>query len=233
MKLICRALVLLILIILYNPAAYAKQRFQLGLTGGLSTAYLNKEASVFTLPEESLWGYHAGAKALLDFRFLQFGLGLEVGNIKGDIARYVDNGFGVYRGFTIGEDNVSVLGFYKAPHVLANVKINVGSSLYFFAGGMGGAMMGNSGITLSKYTAPFYGANLGLVINLGNNLGLEIYEGWRHTEIYRQVPLGDIEARLGRYSYSVSNYTGAVVNYFTTNVGLRIRFGSNENKWYR
>lgn len=206
----------------FNSVAQQK-RLQLGVTGGLSSTYISGDA---VTQGDAIYGFQGTLKAVFDFRPVQFGAGVEVGNIATNI---VVPRFSATKGLYPASYNGDIAGFYKAPHALLNFKINVTDNLYFCIGGLGGVMMANSDVIEKNFTTLLYGANAGLVINFGSTIGIEIFEGWRHTKIedvYRfEVPNGSQPIV---YEIDMSH----TLNYFTTNIGLRIRFG-RERAWYR
>lgn len=222
MKLIHRVALAVVLLVYSSSAVVAQQLFQLGVTGGLSSSLVS---GYQVYQDGAIWGYHGTAKALLDLRPIQFGVGVEVGHIEAEVVDAYASGYGLYY-----VRDMDVAGFYKVPHALVNAKVNIGNSLYFFGGGMCGIMLGKSDLIQDNFSTLLYGANLGLVINMGEHLGLEIAEGWRHTKIDGTYMPDGYSSYQGLFPRIPVSYT---INYFTTNIGLRIRFGSNENKWYR
>lgn len=217
MKLIHRVVLAAVLLI-SSSAVNAQQLIQLGLTGGVSFSFVSGYKT-----DIAMLGYQGAAKALIDFRPVQFGVGIEGGHIKGNAA----DPFYVQSGRT-EMSRMELAGIYRAPHVFVNGKLNVSNRAYFFAGGMYGMMWGRSLMIKDNFSSSLYGANLGFVVNLSEHMGLEIAEGWR------RVKVEGVYENIGTYRYYFPDMPIAyTINYLTTSIGLRIRFGSNENKWYR
>lgn len=222
MKLIRHTVIVVLLTVFFSHNTSAKVGFQFGLTGGFSAANTSKEANVSRVAGKSLLGYNAGVKALLDYRWVQFGLGVETGSIYGHMERYALVSFGLHTPvFSMRNDKASLLGFYTNPYLLVNFKKNIGQTSYLYAGGVAGLMSGSSDISLGRYNSAVFGANLGWVMKLTDNIGIEVSEGWRRVGVYYD----ELKPEFEYYPQKgESNRSGAVVNYFSTNIGLRLSF---------
>src|SRR5690606_28830319 len=118
------------------------------------------------------------------------GIGAETGNISGVTEQRIfsttEPRYNSQSVAITAPQNVDgfIIGFYTNPYVLANAKVNVGQNSYLYAGGMVGLLTGKSRIVDDNFSSPVYGTNLGFVFQLADNIGLEVCEGWRRTEIY-------------------------------------------------
>lgn len=228
-----RNVLALLLCVMFLPAVSSGrgQLFQLGVSGGFSSARMGKEVNV--RPGGKLSGYNYTIKGMADFHWVQFGIGVEMGSITGDMTRIVDAWQGRFAIDYLPVREAEITGFYKAPHALLNLKLNAAKSLYFFGGGMCGVMFSKGDLLNDNFTSLLYGANAGVAVTVYKRIVIELQQGWRFTEIGDMVSAEHVTGMSRTYTNSFPFYTGHTLNYFTTNIGLRIRFGSNENRWYR
>lgn len=197
-----------LLIVSMSYYAKAQQWLQLGLGGGASHSHISGTVDFYQA--SPIFGFNGTVKAMGDFRKVRAGLALEAGNIAGKVVKQHISTRSDDARKTLAENN-SIAGGYKLPHAFVHGKINLKGGNYIFAGGMAGWIMGNSQVAERSFSSFAFGINAGVVFQLTGRLGLELTEGWRHTQISGNVyPGKNMQHRL---------------DYFNTNVGVVYSFG--------
>lgn len=231
------------LLLSYN--AVAQPGFELGFTTGFGTGYASNERINTITP--GLAG-NMCFKALVDTRYMQAGLGVDIGAVS---TAEVERDFTVLssKQGIIGEgiytDNIEQAQFatpYYSPFMFVNVKIPTNANLYFYVGGVGGYTFTRHGFDMRPFESNTHyrnvrgvmaGANIGLSIRLTNLLILDIHEGWRMSALKEPDPAGymafERSKRVGGFGNSFLYYspesfvTKYTVHVLTSNIGLRFR----------
>lgn len=233
------------LIIAMLPACVLAQNsvdFVLG--AGLSTGYAG---GAQMRPSGAALGANGTLKTMWNARKWQFGAGVDVGIMSpGSVEReaivIIEHNNDVTRVDEIWSEDSHFATPYYAPHVLVNYKLNVGELLYFYGGGVLGYTFTRQGFDMKPDRANTYyrnvrglmtGANLGLVIQLGDRLSLDLSENWRMSFLKEPDPAGYIALAKAKrtgaanhleYFDDASLVTEYNLHIFLTNIGLRFRF---------
>lgn len=168
----------------------AQNYFDLYIGVGLGTAYAGGAQMRTTAPAI---GASATMKAMLDTRKWQFGAGADIGamspaSIERDLTIVtIHNNIETKNAVTRSEDAQFATPYYS-PYALAHYKLNIGDRFYFYGGGVLGYTFTRQGFDMKPDGANTYfrnvhgvmtGANLGLSINFGGRVSLDLSENWR------------------------------------------------------
>ena len=251
-----------VLLLTVMPALlYAQPNIQIGITGGANvTTGLKQVVPYNSFPFNNngisfnhnlATGGGGTIKGLIDLRHWQFGIGVEVGTIKGALVRGQSTKEDIHR--TLEYSSTYNFAFtsrdalygqkiaqpYFIPHLLANYKINFSRSTYMYVGAVGGYMSANSQITWDgKASGLLAGANLGMVFKLTDNIGIDVFGSWRKTWVRKNnYTTSDAESYYNDTEISPS-YHGTIIpvgghvaeavneyNLSFVHAGIGLRFG--------
>lgn len=225
----------------------AQPRFELGLTGGVATltslTHVYKNASIISkdpISYNKVFGYSVTAKALVDFRVCELGVGIEGGAMNGTLHRVVafkeevDANLPypiITRNNEIEEQKIAAP--YIAPNLFFHFKINFSDRIYLYTGPIGGRIFSKEDMSWNgKSTGWIAGGNLGLVIKVSDRISIDIAEGWRmawirdfNTDINnrRQWYNAKVIAQGEDFTYVALSYNTYNMSYASSAVGIRFR----------
>ena len=213
--------------------------FQLGVTGGYNMSFAQSSTGTggFTNTFKSANGANGCVSAAINLSSLQLGVGVEVGSLKGDVSRVmVDKSYEFAntesyllllnppRFLTTATDE-PIASPYIAPHLFVHYNASLGNMLNLYTGVLGGLSFSNNYLVADgNANGWIIGANLGVVINVTDRIGIDIHEGFRMLGVGNKKKLNDAPPlnteRLiqgGYYYKTIDHYRFSFLN---TNIGL-------------
>lgn len=220
----------------------AQNGFDLVFGGGLSTAYASGPQLRTTVPA---LGATAVVKTIWDTRKWQVGAGVDFGvashgTVERDVVLVVEHNNTVVSYANTRVEDAPFATPYFSPHALVNYKLNIPDRLYFYGGAVLGYTFTRQGFDMKPDGANTYyrnvrglvtGTNLGLVINFGGRVSLDLSESWRMSFLKEPSPAGyralEKSKRTGyanhmEYFDAASLITEYNLHVFLTTVALRI-----------
>lgn len=242
------------LLLSFSSTLFAQPRIDLGLTAGGSVVtsltgidvnpYAYGSMKKVPLGFNIAYGFSITAKALLDFRNVQLGIGVEGGSLKGTVNRQVGFKEDIEENFLYGlyvisgveTEKQNIASPYLLPHLMLHAKFNFSDRVYLYTGPIGGRMFSNNNLSWNgKSSGWVAGGNLGIVIRISDRISLDIVEGWRMVWVrgdeitpynrrqwYNPEILGpktNIPQEYTHVAYALNSYN---LSYANSSIGIRV-----------